>query len=93
MNNATRNNNWINEVKISKHFAQRYNERILKVNPSKNVRFRKLKKKICNDMNDRLTEREKECIKLLISNKGTLKIPIDGTNQLVISNHVLVTVY
>ena len=80
MINKAQEKQWINEVSITKHFIERYSETILKI--EEHIAFNKLKNKILKDMNNRLTEREKNCIKLLIKNKGTLKIPIDGTNQL-----------
>ena len=72
MSNELQDNQWINEVYITKHFIERYSERILKL--EKHITFNELKNKILKDMDSRLTEREKDCIKLLIHNKGTLKI-------------------
>tara|TARA_Y100000590_G_C15111089_1_gene784905 strand:- start:156 stop:530 length:375 start_codon:yes stop_codon:yes gene_type:complete len=91
MSKVAKNDKWTDELEITKHFIERYSERILKMD--KHIRLKKLRNQILKDMDTRLTDREKECIKLLINNKGTIKIPIDGTNQLIISNSVLVTVY
>jgi len=93
MGNVAEKNDWMNDIIITKHFVERYNERILKIDTSKNIRLEELKREIYKDLNNRLTDREKECVQLLIANKGTIKIPIAGINQLIMLNKILITVY
>ena len=89
-NNA---NSWINNITITKHFISRYNERILNRDINEDICFEDLKNEVCQDMKERLTDREKTCVQLLIQNEGTIKIPLDGINQLIMLDKKLITVY
>ena len=46
MINKAQEKQWINEVSITKHFIERYSERILKI--EEHIAFNKLKNKILN---------------------------------------------
>ena len=75
------------EMKLTKHFVERYHERIL---DKDNISW----SRVHIDLNHRLTLYEKESIKLFANkNIDYVKIPLGMINTMVIKNGSFITVY
>ena len=76
---------------ISRHFAERYIERVLDVPKPK--RFNKnVYINIKRDMTERMLDREKVILKLFAKSPQAV-VPISRFNKMVVRNNTLVTVY
>ena len=76
---------------ISRHFAERYFERIL--DAPKPIIFNKaVYNNIKRDMIKRMLDREKAILKLFAKSPQAV-VPISRFNQMVVSNNTLVTIY
>ena len=84
--------NWFDNLKPTKHFIERYYERIFERYLHKNFDHENETDKIFSDMNHRLLDREKTFIKLFVGNKNKILLPIGARYQIVIKNKVLITV-
>jgi len=93
MNTQTENNNnWKKKVKLTKHFMERYHERVLDRDLPEKFHYSKVQTKIYSDMNERLLDREKNFIELLSSPSCNIKVPFESIGHLVIKNGKLITV-
>lgn len=81
----------IRGVKITQHFWERYNERILLIPTTERRKSSKIAVK--KDIKKRLTENEKKCIDLLSSCNKQIKIPLGQVNTMIIKNGYFITVY
>jgi hypothetical protein len=86
------NNNCTKKVKLTKHFIERYYERILNKHLHQKFHYGKVQRKVYRDMDSRLMDREKNFIELFSSPDRSIKVPFEGHNQIVIQNRKLVTV-
>ena len=86
------NNNWTKKVKLTKHFIERYYERILDKDLPQKFHYGKVQRRVYRDMDTRLMDREKNFIELFSSSDSKIKVPFEGQNQIVIQNRKLVTV-
>lgn len=75
---------------LTKHFIERYCERILKIEYK--MRYKEVRDKVLDDMIERMTMIEKQCFELL-TNSGVVKLTIGHTSQIVIKDNRLITVY
>ena len=78
-------NNVIQGTILTKHFINRYSERILGKNHM-------AKNKVMEDMNYKMNEREKKIFQIF-KHSNSVKIPFNGKNQLIIRHNHLITVY
>lgn len=92
MNNQVIKPDWRSNLKPTKHFIERYYERILEIYLDKNFDYKKAINKIFRDMNKRLLEREKNFLTLFVSPKCDVIVPLGRVNQLVIREGRLITV-
>ena len=76
---------------ISRHFAERYFERILG-KPVPNKFHRGIYNGIWKDMDDRMLEKEKMTLKLFSKSRVAL-VPIARFNKVVVRKNTLITVY
>jgi len=76
---------------ISRHFAERYLERIVGI-PVPDKFHRGIYKGIRKDMDERMLEKEKMTLKLFSKSKEAL-VPIARFNKMVVRKNVLVTIY
>ena len=94
--NTHRENNkdkhWAKKVKMTKHFIERYHERILDKHLPQKFHYGKVQRKVYRDMDSRLMDREKNFIELFSSSDSKIKVPFEGQNQIVIQNRKLVTI-
>ena len=94
--NTHRENNkdkyWTKKVKMTKHFIERYHERILDKHLPQKFHYSKVQRKVYRDMDSRLMDREKNFIELFSSPGCRIKVPFEGQNQIVIQNRKLVTI-
>lgn len=81
----------IRGVKITNHFWERYNERILLI-PT-NEKSKCSKNAVKRDIKKRLTENEKKCIDLLSRYNKKIKIPLGQIHTMIIKNGHFITVY
>tara|TARA_Y100001935_G_C17301494_1_gene509520 strand:- start:769 stop:1056 length:288 start_codon:yes stop_codon:yes gene_type:complete len=81
----------IRGVKITHHFWERYNERILLIPTTEKRKCSK--NAVKRDLKKRLTENEKKCIDLLSSCNKQIKIPLGQINTMIIKNGNFITVY
>ena len=81
----------IRGVKITHHFWERYNERILLI--PINEKSKCSKNAVKRDIKKRLTENEKKCIDLLSSYNKKIKIPLGQIHTMIIKNGHFITVY
>ena len=86
-------NDWAKKVKLTKHFIERYHERILGKNLPQKFHYGKVQRKIYRDMDNKLMDREKSFIEMFSNPGCNIKIPFESQNQIVIQNRKLVTVY
>ena len=77
---------WREEIRLTNHFIERYNTRVLSTDNTKYSRT-----DIYNDMDKRLTNREKYALDLFKKSKNVI-LPM-RSYQLVVKNNVLITVY
>jgi len=93
--NTLSNNTKINKKSqipfMTKHFAERYFERILSKPAPKNF-DKSVYSSIRNDMKDRMLKKEKMLLELLCKSTEA-KIPIAKLNRVVVKNNTLITVY
>ena len=80
----------LKKMEVSKHFLERYAQRILEIDP--NCEYMILREKVLNDMIQRMTDIEKNCFTLLALS-GPVKIPLGNVHLMVIDNNTLITVY
>ncbi len=78
-------NNVIEGTILTKHFIDRYSERILGKNHMG-------KNKVMEDINYKMNEREKKIFQIF-KHSNSVKIPFNGKNQLIIKDNQLITVY
>ena len=76
---------------MTKHFAERYFERIWSKPSPKNF-HKGIYKNIRNDMNSRMLGREKMSLELFANSSEAL-VPIARFNKMVVRKNVLVTIY
>jgi len=76
---------------ITKHFAERYFERVL-TEPVPNRLNKDVLNTIRKDMSSRMLDREKVTLELF-ANTSKAIVPIARYNQLVVKNNSLITVY
>lgn len=79
-----------NQMKITKHFIERYCERILKL--EEHLSFDIVRDMVLEDMIQRMSVVEKRCFQLLI-NTGIVKLTLGHTSQIVIEDNKMLTVY
>ena len=79
----------LNGIKITKHFIERYAERVLKIT---NYSYSAMRIKVLEDLIERMTMIEKQSFGLLCSSNN-LKFPLGGIYRMVICNKSLVTIY
>ena len=77
---------WREEIRSTNHFVERYNTRVLRTDNTPYSRT-----DIYNDMDMRLTNREKLTLDLFKTSKSVI-LPMRNY-QLVVKNNVLITVY
>ena len=77
---------------MTKHFIERYYERILGKHLPQKFHYGKVKKNVYRDMNSRLMDREKNFIELFSSSGSKIKVPFAGHNQIVMQNRKLITI-
>ena len=82
---------WSNQLRMTKHYMERYYERVLRMSMSTIHNYDKMEKEIFIDMDNRLMDREKLFIKLF-SNSKSAKVPFEKINQIIIKNKKLITV-
>ena len=92
MNNQAITTNWESTLKPTKHYIERYYERILGEYLHVHFNVEKVIKRIFRDMNERLLEREKNFLELFVNPQCNVIVPFSGANQLVIKNGMLITV-
>ena len=92
MNNQVIKTNWESNLKPTKHFIERYYERILDKYLHENFHYKKAINKIFTDMNERLLDREKNFLQLFVNPQCDVIVPFGGVNQLVIKQGKLITV-
>ena len=78
------------KINITRHFIERYAQRILKIDTD--CEYTILKDKVLSDMVQRMNSIEKRCFKLL-SLSGRVKLPLGKISVVVMDNHTLITVY
>jgi len=79
----------LNGIKVTKHFIERYAERVLKTT---NYSYSAMRIKVLEDLIERMTMIEKQSFGLLCSSNN-LKFPLGGIYRMVICNKSLVTIY
>ena len=79
----------LNGIKVTKHFIERYAERVLKIT---NYSYSAMRIKVLEDLIERMTMIEKQSFGLLCSSNN-LKFPLGGIYRMVICNKSLVTIY
>tara|TARA_Y100000996_G_C22455547_1_gene615745 strand:+ start:572 stop:856 length:285 start_codon:yes stop_codon:yes gene_type:complete len=79
-------------LKPTAHFIERYIERIFKKCIHGSINHKKEFKKIRKDMNNRLSAREKNFLRLFVSSSCNVILPLGSVNELVIKNGKLITV-
>lgn len=77
----------MNKLNMTKHFIERYCERVLLTDNLKS------ELEILKDMDIRMTTFEKNALNLLLLNQGTIKIPMSATFRLIIKDSSLITIY
>ena len=79
-------------MRITNHFIARYAERILgkQVPGTIGMSYRKI---IMNDMSNRILNREKNIIKMFKNHNSAVKVPFNKTNEIVMQNQSLITIY
>ena len=92
MNKQEIKTNWKSNLKPTKHFIERYYERVLGKYLHENFHYKKAINKIFRDMNERLLDREKNFLKLFVNPQCDVIVPFGGVNQLVIKKGKLITV-
>ena len=76
-------------IKVTKHFIERYAERVLKIN---NYNYSAIRIEVLDDLIERMTMIEKKSFGLLCSS-NKLTFPLGGIYRMIISNKSLITVY
>ncbi len=84
--------NWESNLKPTRHFIERYFERVLNKYLNENFHYKKAIKKIFKDMNERLLEREKNFLQLFVNPECDVILPMGGVNEIVIKKGKLITV-
>ena len=79
----------LNGIKVTKHFIERYAERVLKIT---NYSYSAMRIKVLEDLIERMTMIEKQSFGLLCTSNN-LKFPLGGIYRMVICNKSLVTIY
>lgn len=79
----------LHEIKVTRHFIERYAERVLKINK---YNYSSMRIKVLEDLIERMTMIEKQAFGLLCSSND-LKFPLGGVHRMVICNRSLVTIY
>jgi len=92
MNNQEIKTNWKSNLKPTKHFIERYYERVLGKYLHENFHYKKAIKKIFKDMNERLLDREKNILQLFVNPQCDVILPLGGVNEIVIKKGKLITV-
>ena len=92
MNNKEKNIHWEFNLKPTRHFIERYYERILNKYLHEDFQYKKAIKKIFKDMNARLLEREKNFLQLFVNPQCDVILPMGGVNEIVIKKGKLITV-
>ena len=82
---------WKNVVKITKHFIERYHERIWGKRTPDKFNFGYLRHRVLMDMDRKMTLSEKYMV-LKFGDSSKVKLPFQGVNELVIKNNRLVTI-
>ena len=90
-NNNDNTSKWSNQVRMTKHYMERYYERVLHIPVSTVQNYNKMEKEIIIDMDNRLMDREKLFINLF-SNSKSAKVPFEKIYQIIIKNKKLITV-
>ena len=90
-NNNDNTSKWSNQVRMTKHYMERYYERVLHIPVSTGQNYNKMEKEIFIDMDNRLMDREKLFIRLFSSSRSA-KVPFEKINQIIIKNNTLVTI-
>lgn len=79
----------LNGMRVTKHFIERYAERVLKIGK---YNYSAMRIKVLEDLIERMTMVEKQTFGLLCSSNN-LKFPLGGVYRMVICNKSLVTIY
>ena len=87
-----RDNHWQNKLKMTKHFIERYHERVWHTTPPASYYWKKMIETILLDIDERLLDREKTLLETFIDSNH-LELPFDRYFLLIIKNKKLVTVY
>jgi hypothetical protein len=86
-----RDNHWQNKLKMTKHFIERYHERVWHTTPPADFYWKKMIETILLDIDERLLDREKTLLEMFIDSNH-LELPFDRHYLLIIINKKLVTV-
>jgi len=82
---------WNKKIKFTKHFIERYFERILNTKVPKKFHFVNMRNKVANDMIFRMTKSERNLLWQFGSSK-TVKLPFETTNEIIVINNHLITI-
>lgn len=81
----------IRGIKMTHHFWERYNERILLIPCSEKRKYSK--NEVKSDIKKRLTSNKKKCFDLLSHCNNEIKIPLGQIYTMIIKEQHLVTIY
>ena len=87
-----RENNWSDKVVMTRHYIERYHERILDKYLPQRFNESKVKRRVYKDMDNKLMEREKNFIELFSSSGSIIKLPFESNKLIVIQNRRLITI-
>jgi len=87
-----RDNHWQNKLKMTKHFIERYHERVWHTTPPADFYWKKMIETILLDIDERLLDREKAFLETFGSSHYA-KLPFDRHYLLIIKDKTLITVY
>jgi hypothetical protein len=82
---------WNKKIKFTKHFIERYYQRVWYKKEPNNYNFLSEKNKVTNDMIFRMTTSEKQLLGKFGSNK-CVKLPFEMTKEIIVKKNHLITI-
>jgi hypothetical protein len=79
-------------LKMTRHFIERYYERVLGEKPSSKLNPAKLMNQIYSDIENKLLERERIILEMFRFSKS-VRVPFSRQYQLIVRNNTLITIY
>ncbi len=77
---------------MTRHFIERYYERVLGEKPSSKLNPAKLMNQIYSDIENKLLERERIILEMFRFSKS-VRVPFSRQYQLIVRNNTLITIY